>query len=109
MFSACSQNDTQDGIEFYNRNAAFQGVRDITIRAGKHVVIPAEYNGLPVRSLRDDNWLKLPSIYETLILPETIEHIYRDFYGNASRNLKYNEYGNGLYLGTEDNPYFAFI
>ncbi len=109
VFSACSSNETQDGIEFYDGNPMFQGVRDITVWAGKHVVIPAEYNGLPVKSLNDDSWLEIPSIYETLILPETIEHIYRDFYENASKNLKYNEYGNGLYLGTENNPYFAFI
>ena len=108
-FSSCSYSKTQNGIEFLGGNPAFQGVRDITFWAGKHVVIPAEYNGLPVRSLRDDDWLKLPSIYETLILPETIEIIGRDFYENASKKLKYNEYGNGLYLGTENNPYFAFI
>ena len=105
--SSCSRKNLQYGIEFYGGDPAYQGVRDITIWAGKHVVIPSEYNGLPVKSLDDDNWLKLPSIYETLILPETIEQIDRDFYDKASRHLKYNEYDNAYYLGTKDNPYFA--
>lgn len=107
--SSCSNTKTQDGIEFFAGNPAFQGVRDITVWAGKHVVIPAEYDGLPVKSLGDESRFKIPSVYETLVLPETIEMIDRDFYENASKKLKYNEYGNGLYLGTANNPYFAFV
>ena len=89
----------------------YYAVNDITFWAGEHVEIPAEHNGNTVTRLNDkkSNILELPSIYKTLVLPETIEMIYSNFYYNASESLQYNEYDNGLYLGTEDNPYFAFI
>ena len=105
---SCGERNLHNGIEYriYRGGAS---VRDITIWAGTHVVIEAEYDGHPVIGLGDDSWLKLPSIYKTLILPETLQYIDRDFYNNASKQLQYNEYDNAYYLGTEDNPYFALV
>lgn len=105
---SCNNVKLHNGVEYLNYHTG-SSVRDITIWAGTHVVIEAEYNDQPVIELGDESWLKLPSIYQTLILPETIQSVDRDFYDNASDWLQYNEYDNALYLGTEDNPYFALI
>ena len=105
---SCDDSELHNGVKYHSyTNGA--SVRDITIWAGTHVVIEAEYDGQPVVSLNDESWFKLPSIYKTLILPETIQYIDRDFYDNASNQLQYNEYDNAYYLGTPDNPYFALI
>ena len=104
--------DMEDGFAFYyNSSTDDQSIYDITIAAGVHVVLPSEHNGHPITSLNDtDSTLfELPAIYQTLILPDTLKTINRNFYYGASKFLKYNEYDNGLYLGTKDNPYFAFI
>ncbi len=111
-FSSCnmSDRDIENGIVFYE-NDGYVMVRDITLGAGAQVVIPSKHGGLPVTVLSDMDFYYLDSFgrYETLVLPESIERISEDFYYNASSKLIYNEYGNGLYLGTADNPYFAFI
>lgn len=105
---SCDDVELHNGVE-YRYYGAGASVRDITIWAGTHVVIEAEYNCQPVIELGDESWFKLPSIYQTLILPETIQSVDRDFYYNASTWLQYNEYDNAYYLGTADNPYFALI
>ncbi len=111
-FSSCNMKDRdiENGIVFniYGENFI---VRDITYGAGEHVVIPSEHSGKPVTVLSDLKSYYLDSYgrYETLILPESIESITDDFYYNASSKLKYNEYEGGLYLGTADNPYYAFV
>jgi len=108
LCTACFDRFLDNGIEYRDHDAS-SIVRDITIWAGEHVVIPSHHNGLPVVGLMESSWLKLPSIYRTLILPDTIVGVEREFYDNASKYLQYNEYDNALYLGTEDNPYFALI
>ena len=100
----------ENGISYY-MGYNYCSVYDISNKAGKNVVIPAQVNGYTVTVLDDRKALfeDLFGGYETLILPETIERVDRSFYDYASKKLKYNEYDNGLYLGTADNPYFAFI
>ncbi|MBE6609901.1 MAG: leucine-rich repeat domain-containing protein [Ruminococcaceae bacterium] len=46
-----------------------------------------------------------------LILPETLRWFNYNYYTMTREmpNLKFNEYENGKYLGTKDNPYFALI
>lgn len=107
---SCQKRELDNGMEYY-LSSSYYGVTDITFEAGKHVEIPAEHDGHCVTFLsdRDSGLFELPAIYQTLILPETIEIISQNFYYYASENLQYNEYDNGLYLGTKDNPYFAFI
>ena len=111
-FSSCNMKDRdiENGIVFNTYGENFI-VRDITYGAGEHVVIPSEHSGKPVTILSDLKSYYLDSYgrYETLILPESIERIGDDFYYNASSKLKYNEYGNGLYLGTAANPYMVLI
>ena len=100
----------ENGISYY-MGSNYCSVNDISNKAGKNVVIPAQVNGYTVTILDDRKALfeDLFGGYETLILPETIERVVSSFYDYASKKLKYNEYDNGLYLGTADNPYFAFI
>lgn len=111
-FSSCNMKDRdiENGIVFNGYGENFI-VRDITYGAWEHVVIPSEHSGKPVTVLSDLKSYYLDSYgrYETLILPESIESITDDFYYNASSKLKYNEYEGGLYLGTADNPYYAFV
>ena len=100
----------ENGISYYIESN-YCSVYDISNKAGKNVVIPAQVNGHTVTVL-DDRKALFEDVfggYETLILPETIERVNDSFYEYASKKLKYNEYDNGLYLGTADNPYFAFI
>lgn len=111
-FTSCAQGKLHDGIEYYvSSDTNTQRVVDITFLAGVNVEIPSEYQGYPVTVLtdREGGIFYLSSAYKTLILPETIEIISDDFFYNAPDTLQYNEYDNGLYLGTKDNPYFAFI
>jgi len=110
--ASCSQGELYNGIEYYMYSDDIgYGVTDITFLAGANVEIPAEHNGYPVTHLSDikGSMFYLPASYKTLILPETIEIIFENFFYNAPSSLQYNEYDNGLYLGTKDNPYFAFI
>ena len=108
--AACQKRELDNGMEYYS-SSSYYGVTDITFGAGEHVEIPTEHDGHCVTYLSDRNsgLFELPAIYKTLILPETMEIISSSFYYNASKSLQYNEYDNGLYLGTKDNPYFAFI
>ena len=67
------------------------------------LTIPAEYNGQPVVGLEGFN------IHPALInvtIPDTIKYISADTFGPL---VQYNEYGGGLYLGNEQNPYVALI
>ena len=43
-----------------------------------------------------------------IILSKSVTEIYKYSFDGCS-NLQYNEYDNGLYLGTKDNPYFALV
>ena len=97
-----------DGVVYRETNGKYS-VRDITRWAGSRVVIPSEIDGKPVVSLNDRGEWILPNRSREIILPDTIESINQNFYESASPQLRYNEYGNALYLGTEDNPYFALI
>ena len=109
-FVSCKKRELDNGIEYYS-SSDYYGVLDITFYAGEHVEIPSEHNGHKVTVLNERDSYRWDSFstYKTLILPETIERIVDDFYYEASKSLQYNEYDNGLYLGTKDNPYFAFI
>ena len=49
---------------------------------------------------------------EKIVLGKSVKNVYGDnIISNINfiSNIKYNEYNNGLYLGTKNNPYFALI
>ena len=116
LFSLCAcikqniQNVLIGGVEYsYSAYSDSFQVVNITLSAGKRVKIPETLMGKPVTGIRMSYRLfKLPNVVEELILPESITDIDRNVYEDCAK-LVYNEYENGLYLGTESNPYFAFI
>lgn len=116
LFSLCGcikqniQNVLIGGVEYsYSAYSDSFQVVNITLSAGKRVKIPETLMGKPVTGIRMSYRLfKLPNVVEELILPESITDIDRNVYEDCAK-LVYNEYENGLYLGTESNPYFAFI
>ncbi len=97
------------GVE-YKIYAESAGVVDIHLSAGITVNIPKSIVGIPVVSIRiSQRYLTLDFVLvRNLILPETMKYIDVTVYSYCDE-LQYNEYDNGLYLGTSDNPYFAFI
>jgi len=76
------------------------------------ITIPESYNGYTVTAV----YMSLNSFVDCthvteMILPETLQWFNYN-YGVMIRempNLKFNEYENGKYLGTKNNPYFALI
>ena len=45
---------------------------------------------------------------ENIVIPNSVESIGYFAFGNTD-NLKYNEYENGMYLGSEENPYHTLL
>ena len=71
------------------------------------VRIPPKHNGKPVTRIKESAFI-FSSDVTGIILPESITEIgYEAF--NGCSNLQYNEYGGGLYLGSENNPYMSLI
>lgn len=72
------------------------------------LIIPSKYNGLPVKEITSNAMTTFRIKASTCIIPETITTI-----PSGGPNLVFNNclnvYDNGYYLGTKDNPYFAFI
>ena len=74
------------------------------------MVIPSEYNGLPVTRIGSSAFHDCNNLIE-IIIPESIKSIecnesVTPFEGCV--NLHYNSYNTALYLGSKDNPY-AFL
>lgn len=45
---------------------------------------------------------------KSVTIPKSLTVIEQDAFGDCA-SLEYNEFGNGLYIGTESNPYFALV
>jgi len=103
-------NYMQNGVEYdiYDDHCEVVDIRGI---AGFWVEIPSHIEGKPVTSIKVDyRWIFFPDIIQarTLIIPDTVEYIDASVYSECP-HLNYNEYEGGLYLGNEENPYYAFI
>ncbi|MBQ7873212.1 MAG: leucine-rich repeat domain-containing protein [Clostridia bacterium] len=100
----------KNGIEYqiYDDHCEVRNIQGI---AGFWVEIPSHIEGKPVTSIRVDyRWIFFPDIIQarTLIIPDTVEYIDASVYSECP-HLNYNEYEGGLYLGNEENPYYAFM
>ncbi len=89
-----------------------------TMRNLREIVVPEEYNGLPVRAVGDYTWdsehdnewydpfRKTRTTLERIFLNENI-------YSMRTLNTVGKEkpliYKNGKYIGTKDNPYYALV
>ncbi|MBQ9978885.1 MAG: leucine-rich repeat domain-containing protein [Clostridia bacterium] len=103
-------NYMQNGVEYdiYDDHCEVVDIRGI---AGFWVEIPSHIEGKPVTSIKVDyRWIFFPDIIQarTLIIPDTVEYIDASVYSECP-HLNYNEYEGGLYLGNEENPYYAFM
>ena len=71
------------------------------------IVIPGEYNNLPVITIGSWAFVNCTSL-TSVVIPDSITEIENNaFYGCTS--LKYNEHDNAYYLGNEDNPYLVLV
>lgn len=100
----------KNGVEYriYDDHCEVWNIQGI---AGFWVEIPSHIEGKPVTSIRVDyRWIFFPDIIQarTLIIPDTVEYIDASVYSECP-HLNYNEYEGGLYLGNEENPYYAFM
>ena len=65
--------------------------------------IPEKYMGVPIVGVK--GFLIYPALVK-VTLPDTITYIERNSFGPL---VQCNEYGGGMYLGNEDNPYLALV
>ena len=128
----CKQNvPSSEGLKYsYNSYGQYYTVAGIGTCEDESIVIPKEYNGFPVKDIKDYAFRNCNSITsitmfsnitsignqafkgcENLInvsIPSNITDISSDaFYGCA--NLNYSIFDNAYYLGNENNPYVALI
>lgn len=61
-----------------------------------------------VKTIAEDAFVGLTMI-EKVTLDDSIKYISIDQDRYCGTTIKYNEYNNGYYLGTDTNPYYAFI
>lgn len=73
----------------------------------KEIIIPKEYNGLEVNEIADYAFSNLNTLYK-VVLPNSINKIGKNIFED-SPEIILNEYKKCLYLGSEDNPYYALI
>lgn len=120
-----------EGLEFtLDLDKKSYSVSGMGICTDTDVVIPTEYNDLPVTEVRHQAFEYCTNL-RSIIIPDSIIRInQRAFYGCASlttvmigngvtsiddsafrdcTNLKYNRYDNAYYLGNNNNPYFFLI
>ncbi len=71
------------------------------------IVIPAEVDGEIVRAFSCSPYEENTSV-RRIILPDTITQISAENF-RSLKNLEYNIYKNGKYLGTAENPYAYFL
>ncbi len=72
------------------------------------IVVPDEYEGKPVMEIANDAFQRAYAYGESFILSENIFYFDTMVFANAKK-LQFNEYENGKYLGTKDNPYYALV
>ena len=71
------------------------------------IVIPRTYKGVSVTSIEGGAFRNCASL-TSISIPDTVTSI-GDYAFSGCTSLQYNEYGNALYLGNENNPYHALI
>jgi hypothetical protein len=77
------------------------------LKENKEIVIPALYNDRPVIGITQRAFHHNYNL-TNVIIPDSIIYIGKDAFLDCD-NLTKTEYGNGYYIGTEENPYFALI
>ncbi len=97
-----------EGLEYsLSEDGSFYSVSGIGKCYDTDIIIPEQYNGLPVIEIAPYAFYNLRSL-ENVILPDSIEKIGENAFSGCY-SINYNEFGNAYYLGTEENTYAALI
>ena len=129
-FTVIDLSTPSEGLEYILDGSTYsvKGIGDCT---DTYVIIPNEYQGLPVtgvytKAFADNNQIV------AVVFNENIKRIYSDAFQNCTSlkhayvlgddiefgtnnvfktctSFKFNEYDNGLYIGSLDNPYAVLI
>ena len=102
----CGAKEASEGLVFYPRGQSYYAVKGIGTCTDTDIVIPYEYNGLPVKEIAQDAFLWESSL-TSITIPDSITKIGINALGYS--NFSYNEYENGLYLGNSHNPYRVLV
>ena len=73
----------------------------------ENVIIPSKINKIPVISIGRITFA-FHNTLRNITIPNNITKIGTDAFSYC-KSLKYNEYGNCLYLGNEENPYLVLV
>ena len=120
-----------EGLKFeLNKDGNSYSVKGIGTCRDTNIVIPRTYNGKPVTAISTSAFLYNNSIVSVDIpegvtsigssafafctmltdvtIPSSVKNVdFQAFYG--SNKIRYNEYGNALYLGNDQNPYYVLV
>ena len=120
-----------DDLSYVQINDSEYSVLGLFSEVGaKKIVIPAEYNGLPVTAISEFAFQSSEAL-ESIVIPDSITHIGNYAFDGCSnlstmdisKNLSFigmgafdgcdslplNTYDNGLYIGDNDTPYLIFV
>lgn len=96
------------GLEYtLNDDGESYSVTGIGEWSEPELVIPAEHRSLPVTEIGSSAF-KGSKLITSVSIPSSIKLVGNKAF-NDCKNLQYNEYENGSYLGNEDNPYMVFV
>ena len=94
-------------LDFYLKNDGTYEVKAGRAALLEEIVIPDIYKGRPVTSIGDKAFDNC-SLLKSITIPNSVVSVgYAAFSG--CDNLQYNEYDNGLYLGSAENPYLVLV
>lgn len=74
----------------------------------KNVVIPSSYRGKPITKILDSAFYGNKTA-QKITIPESVVFIGEYTFYNLSESYVYNEYGQGKYIGSTNNPYYYFV
>lgn len=106
--TVCGKYEESKGLEFaLNDDNKSYGVIGMGSCTDSSIVIPEEYNGLPITRITYSAFCG-NSRLTNIIIPASITHI-DEYAFSGCDNLIYNRYENGCYLGDEHNPYSVLV
>ncbi len=105
----CGAKEASEGLAFSLRGqyrGSYYAVTGKGTCTDTDIVIPYEYNGLPVKEIAYNAFL-WESTLTSITIPDSITKVGSSAIGYS--DLLYNEYENGLYLGNSHNPYRVLV
>lgn len=104
---------TEEGFHLYlSEDGSYYTFGNIGDFNGTELVIPAYYNGIPIKKLSSSTFIgTYRDQIKTVSIPDTVEEIAVRIYSDIKDRypMTFNEYNNGYYLGNAENPFYAFM